>query len=136
MISKMRGERMRQALISTNERRAGWVALVALMLAVGFPVSLSAADAQEGQKLFQAKCVQCHGEDGSGHTVTGKTLGAFDLRSDAVQKKTDAEFYQQISHGKGNMPAFGKALSDAQINDLIAYVREFAKKQKPKKKSH
>jgi cytochrome c6 len=127
---------MRQALSRTNERRAGWAALVALVLAVGFPVSLSAADAQNGQKLFQAKCVQCHGEDGSGHTVTGKALGAFDLRSDAVQKKTDAEFYQQISRGKGSMPAFGKALSDAQINDLIAYVRGFAKKQKPKKKSH
>lgn len=127
---------MRQALSSTNERRAGWVALLALVLAAGIPVSLSAADAQEGQKLFQAKCVQCHAKDGSGHTAIGKTLGAADLRSAPVQKKTDAEFYQQISHGKGAMPAFGKALSDGQIKDLIAYIREFAKKQKPKKKSH
>lgn len=125
---------MRQALSNTNDRRAGWIALVALVLVVGLTLSLSAADAQEGQKLFQEKCVQCHAKDGSGHTVTGKTLGAADLRSAAVQKKTDADFYQQISRGKGSMPAFGKALSDGQIKDLIAYIREFAKKQKPKKK--
>ena len=126
---------MGQALSRTNARGAGWVALAALVLAVGCPASLSAAGAQEGQKLFEAKCVQCHGKDGSGHTPTGNLLHASDLRSAAVQNKTDADFYQQIKSGKGSMPAFGKVLSDAQIKDLIAYVRQFGKKQKSKKKS-
>jgi mono/diheme cytochrome c family protein len=127
---------MREPLRGSNQRKVGLIVLAALVLVVGLPRSLSAADAQERHKLFQEKCVQCHGEDGSGSTVVGKSLGAADLRSPAVQKLTDPQLYLQIDEGKGNMPGFGAGLDKAQINELIAYVRDLGKTQKPKTKSH
>lgn len=100
---------------------------VALLFALIWAPTSWAANVQEGKKIFADKCSQCHGEDGSGNTVIGKAVKAADLRSALAGKKTDADLYQQIEKGKGNMPPFGSSLDKEQINDLIAYVREFAK---------
>ena len=59
----------------------------------------------------------------------GKTLGAPDLRSDDVQKKTDAQLIDAITNGVGKkMPAHKGKLTDPQIKDLVGYVRGLAKK--------
>jgi mono/diheme cytochrome c family protein len=124
-----------QEILETVKKYAVRLALLAaLLLAVGFPTSLQAGTDQEAKKIFEEKCVRCHGEDGSGNAVIGKALGAADLRSDAVQKKSDADFYTQIEKGKGNMPPFGPSLEKTQINELVAYVRAFGKNQAAKKK--
>lgn len=112
--------------------------LVTWAFAVAWQVvaqSASAGNAAEGQKVFADKCVRCHGDDGSGNTVLGKPLGAMDLRSAAVQALTDAQIYTQIDKGKLNMPPFGGALNQTQINDLIAYVRKLGKHPAAGKKS-
>lgn len=112
------------------------VCAISLLLAVVIvlPGVLSAGQAVEGQKLFDAKCVRCHAKDGSGKTAIGSALGAADLRSAVVQKLTDAQIYAQIENGKGNMPPFGSGLNKQQINELITYVRSLSKKQAARKK--
>ena len=60
---------------------------------------------------------------------TGKTLKVPDLRSDDVQKKTDAQLIELTTAGKGKMPAYKDKLTDAQIKGLVAYTRELAKKK-------
>lgn len=110
--------------------------LLVLMLLAAWPSQAQSGKASEGLKIFADKCVRCHGDNGSGNTVVGKALGAADLRSADVQKKSDAIFYAQIDKGKGNMPPFGSSLDKAQINDLIAYVRDLGKKQPSGKKTH
>jgi cytochrome c oxidase cbb3-type subunit III len=105
------------------------VLLSLLVMAVARPALAQTGNAEAGQKIFADKCVRCHGQDGSGSTAIGKALGAADLRSADVQKKTDADFYTQIDKGKANMPPFGTTLDKSQINDLIAYVRQFGKKK-------
>jgi mono/diheme cytochrome c family protein len=111
---------------------------VLLLLAFAFAIANTAqaqtGRAANGQKVFQEKCERCHGKDGSGNTSFGKALRAADLRSADVQKKTDADFYLQIDKGKKNMPPFGATLDKTQINDVIAYVREFGKKPAEPKK--
>jgi mono/diheme cytochrome c family protein len=119
-----------------NTNKIVWTFLIGLGIAVAFPPRSWAAPVQDGQKVFSEKCVRCHGEDGSGDTAVGQALGAYDLRSAAVQKLTDAEIYTQIDKGKANMPPFGPDLNKTQINDLIAYVRSLGKKQAAGKKSH
>ena len=79
-------------------------------------------------KLFKANCALCHGPDGSGNTPTGKAMKAKDLKSDEVQKQTDAELAELITKGKGKMPAFGPKFSPDVIKSLVAYVRQLAKK--------
>jgi cytochrome c6 len=99
----------------------------AVVLAVANPAMAQKGNAAEGAKIFADKCEKCHDKDGSGGTVFGKALKAADLRSADVQKKTDADFYTQIDKGKGNMPPFGGSLDKSQIDDLVAYVRQFGK---------
>ena len=78
--------------------------------------------------VFKKNCVLCHGEDGSGNSPTGKALKAKDLRSDEVQKQTDAELTDVISKGRGKMPSFAAKLPPETIQSLVAYVRQIAKK--------
>jgi cytochrome c6 len=92
-------------------------------------------DNATGAGVFKAKCVTCHGQDGSG-TAVGKSLQVADLRSPEVQGKSDAELTQAISDGKGNMPGFKGNITDDEIHAVLAYVRTLAAKgdSAPKKK--
>jgi mono/diheme cytochrome c family protein len=85
-------------------------------------------DAAAGKTVYASNCVACHGEDGAG-TPTGQALNAPDLRSDAVQKASDADLKQQVMNGKNNMPPFKDTLKPAEVDDVIAYVRTFAHKK-------
>lgn len=127
---------MRKSVVKAGRLRLGFGVLVGCLIAVMWTPTSQAASAQNGKKIFEDKCAKCHGEDGSGDTVIGKAVKAADLRSADAKKKTDAELYQQIDKGKGNMPPFGSSLDQQQINDLISYVREFGKGQTAAKKAH
>jgi mono/diheme cytochrome c family protein len=83
-----------------------------------------------GEAVYQARCVLCHGSDGHSQTTLGKQLGAIDLHSPAVQKKTDAELKNVILHGQKNMPPFDGQITSAEIDQVISRVREFGKKKK------
>ncbi|MGB8541623.1 MAG: cytochrome c [Candidatus Acidiferrales bacterium] len=106
--------------------RMGWVVV---LLAVAVSAVTASAPAQDAGALFKAKCSTCHAADGSGSTQMGKTLGAPDLRSEDIQKKTDAQLIDAVTHGVGTkMPAYKGKLTDAQIKDLVGYIRGLAKK--------
>lgn len=89
-----------------------------------------AARADDSASVYKAKCAACHAADGSGSGAMGKQLGSPDLRSDAIQKETDAQLIDSITNGKGKkMPAYKGKLTDEQIKDLAGYIRELAKKK-------
>ncbi len=56
-------------------------------------------------------------------------LGAHDFVSPEVQKQTDAQLAEIIAKGKNKMPGYEKTLKPEQIKDLVAYIRELAKKK-------
>ena len=90
---------------------------------------LSCLQAQsDGGKTFKVNCVLCHSADGSGDSATGRALKARDLRSEEVQKQSDAELDAVIAKGKGKMPAFGAKLSADAVKSLTGYIRELKKK--------
>jgi mono/diheme cytochrome c family protein len=107
---------------------------ILLLLFVGltfFVVSVRANPGPDGaasSATFRTKCAMCHGPNGGGSEV-GKSMNIPDLRSDAVQKRPDAELAQIISDGKGGMPPFKSSLSEAQIHDLVSYVRSLRQKK-------
>src|SRR6266567_7683855 len=80
--------------------------------------------ASGGEATYKAKCAMCHGADGGGDTVMGKKMKVRDLRSDDVQKQTDAELAGIISKGKSPMQGYEKTLDKAKIDDLVAYLRD------------
>jgi mono/diheme cytochrome c family protein len=105
-------------------KRLAVVLMSAAMLAL--PVVATAAD--EGADLFKSKCAMCHGPDGAGKTMIGEKLKIPDLQSADVQKKTDADLKAIIAKGKDKMPAYDAKLSKEQIDKLVAYIRDLAKK--------
>jgi len=109
------------------------LALVLILLPITSPLA-SAEGSAAGAGVFKAKCVTCHGPDGSGNTPVGKSLQTADLRSPEVQKKSDAELTQSISEGKGNMPAFKGNITDDEIQSVLKYVRTLTAKSDPASK--
>jgi mono/diheme cytochrome c family protein len=101
------------------------IAVIALAL-LGFATS---AFAQSGADLYKTKCASCHGPDGSGNTPMGKKFNLKDLRSAEVAKQTDAQLIEITTKGKDKMPAYTGRLTDAQIKDVVGYIRELQKKK-------
>lgn len=100
------------------------VILAALALLVALPAMAAGSD---GAALYKTKCTSCHGADGSGQTPVGKSMKIRDLRSAEVQKQTDIQLTDIIAGGKGKMPAYGKQISTADIQALIAHIRTLKK---------
>ena len=66
-----------------------------------------------GQLLFQKNCVRCHGANGKrglngAHDLTKSNLNAFGRT-------------YLVTSGMGKMPAFGKVLTPAQVQQVVAY---------------
>lgn len=94
------------------------------------PVSLG--DPAKGKQQYDTLCIACHGPSGEGVQGLGKPF----TTSDFVTSKTDEELLEFIKTGRPisdplnttgvDMPPKGgnPALTDEQILDIIAYVRE------------
>lgn len=91
------------------------IALFSFFLALALP---QIANAQAGGDTYKAKCAMCHGADGSKTTMGSKALNSAD-----VQKMSDADLTAVIENGKGKMPAYKGKLTDAQIKDVVAYIK-------------
>jgi len=82
---------------------------------------------QPGQKIFLAKCAQCHGKDAKGLPNMAKVLKVdavmIDLtRADAV-KLTDDEIIATVTNGKNKMPKFKGKLTADQVQQTAQYLR-------------
>jgi cbb3-type cytochrome c oxidase subunit III len=87
------------------------------------PVGIEQANV-DAKALFASECATCHGKDGQAKTFKAKLNHARNLTDAKWQAEvTDERLYNSIHNGKGKMPAFGKKLSDTQINALVAFVR-------------
>lgn len=86
------------------------------------------AKGNDVKKLFKQHCIKCHGADGAGQTAFGEIVGAADFTDAEWQKKVDDQrLVNSMTHGRGQMPSFGKKLSEQQIILLLKYVRAFGK---------
>ena len=98
------------------------------------PSSLAAENNSESQKrrtaavIWNKECASCHGQDGRAHTLKAKFNGAKDLTKPSWQESTsDEHIFNVIVNGHEKMPAFGKKLSQSEIESLVAYVRRLKK---------
>jgi mono/diheme cytochrome c family protein len=83
----------------------------------------------DAKATFDSKCASCHGKDGRAKSLHGKHVHARDLTDAGWQNEvSDERLFNSINKGKGkNMPAYGKKLSDDQIDALVRYVRQLKK---------
>lgn len=80
-----------------------------------------------GGDTYKAKCLMCHGADGSGNTPAGKALKAASFKDPTAVKGTDADLIGVVKNGKNKMPAYTGKLTDDQIKAVVAYVRTLQK---------
>jgi mono/diheme cytochrome c family protein len=101
----------------------------ALILVPGFCAASPAGDAAAGKEVFMKKCKICHGSDGQGNEGMAKLLKVTipPLDSPKVQSKSDADLKKVILEGSGKMKPV-KDMSDADVNNVIAFVRTLKKK--------
>jgi mono/diheme cytochrome c family protein len=81
-----------------------------------------------GRKLYQQNCAKCHQEDGTGGKVEieGKTITPEDLTTEKMIKHSDEEYIEYMVKGipDEGMPSFKDVLSDAEMKDIVRYIRE------------
>lgn len=81
---------------------------------------------KEVRALFKQYCAKCHGTDGHGQTAEGEIAGAQDFTDTDWQSRVEEQrMINSIRHGHGQMPAFGKKLTEEQIKSLAAFVLTF-----------
>jgi len=106
-----------------------------------------ASSVERGRALFRgAGCFQCHGDEGKGGVSNPNAQGGLVPTLTLVaQGYSDAELRDKIRRGvrvvaKADpagpaprlfMPAWGRFLSDAQIDDLAVYLKSLAAGQNP-----
>ncbi len=72
-----------------------------------------------GKQLYQQYCRNCHGVDGA-----AGLSGAKNLQTSMI---SDADAKMQIKNGKGNMPAYEKALNEKQIDAVLTHIKSLRK---------
>ena len=81
----------------------------------------------DGGADYKAKCAMCHGADGLAATPMAKSMKVLSFKDPAMVKASDAQFIESTKNGKGKMPAYAGKLTDAQIKDVITYIRTLQK---------
>jgi mono/diheme cytochrome c family protein len=116
-------------IIQEINMRELFLRLVSTGILCCLAVSSAARAESDPAKIYKTNCALCHSADGSGDSAIGKAMHAKDLRSEEVQKQSDAELGEAITKGKGKMPAFGAKLRPDDVTGLVAYIRGLANKK-------
>jgi mono/diheme cytochrome c family protein len=122
---------MQSGLLSRRPLGVGTLVTAGAMLAVSLigladtPKPAMNGKAKRGATLFQQNCASCHNKQPGDTTPFGppNLHGIFSSKPLVNPPITPAQASQTIHDGKAPMPAFGSMLTEAQIGDLIAYLK-------------
>ncbi len=101
-------------------RAAAVVLLAASIAAPAFAQSAGAA-------TYKAKCAMCHGPDGTAATPVGRMMKVPSFTSPAAKAASEASLIAITKNGKGRMPAYNGKLTDAQIKEVVSFIRTLQK---------
>jgi mono/diheme cytochrome c family protein len=119
-------------------RRSVWALLIVLAAIGIFAGGLAwlldtprpAAGAPPAERLYLGLCSTCHGAEGKGSWRAALFLIRPGSLGDggAVSRRTDEYLFDIVKHGgapigRPGMPGFGATLGDADIEELVRYVR-------------
>lgn len=85
-----------------------------------------ADEAKLGAQVYSARCALCHGAGGQGDGPASAGLNPKPRNHTDkayMSTLTDEQILAVIRNGKGTMPAWGKVLSEAELNAVAKHVR-------------
>ena len=105
--------------------------VVVVMVAIGGVLTIRATsttpiatNVRTTAALYARNCASCHGRGGGARTVKARVNHARKLSDSEWQNRTsDERIFNSIMNGKGKMPAYGKKLSEQEIDSLVTHVR-------------
>ena len=112
--------------------------LVAIFAALVQLASSAAGDAPRGKAIYDAHCVECHGASGRGDGPAAFllapkprdfTAGKYKVRTtETGTPPTDEDLIRSVEEGLygTSMPAWQSLLSDADVRDVVAYVKSLS----------
>ncbi len=95
------------------------------------PVKPTPESQARAKQIYGYDCAMCHGEkgDGKGDVASDMKLTLRDYtKPDALKDLTDAQIYDIIKNGKGQMPGEGPRAKPDEIWNLVIYLRSMSKK--------
>lgn len=88
-----------------------------------------------GKRIYQSRCVECHGVEGRGDGERAPSLSPRpgSLVSAATSAKSDRELLRTIQHGKPRtaMPAWKDVLTEEEIGEVLRYLRSLVRFSRP-----
>lgn len=93
----------------------------------GISENVQSQEPSHWAETFKSKCAMCHGLDGLATTSMATMLKVPSFKSPDLVKAPDSQLIDATKNGKGKMPAYNGKLTDAQIKDLVAYIRTLQK---------
>lgn len=97
------------------------------------PVKPTTEGLAKAKATYQIDCAMCHGDNGDGKTDLAKSmnLSLDDWTSPAtLASKEDQALFNQIRNGKDKMPPEeASRVKDAEVWNLVSYIRNFSKAQ-------
>jgi mono/diheme cytochrome c family protein len=97
--------------------------LLTLAASIAAPVFAQSA----GADTYKSKCAMCHGPDGTAATPMGKMMKIPSFKDPSVVQQSDAALIATTKDGKGKMPAYNGKLTDAQLKDVVSFIRTLQK---------
>jgi cytochrome c len=100
-----------------------WALVAAAAAASTAGFAAGKGDPEKGKAVFE-QCAVCHNPDSEEKKMGPGLKGLFKHEKMANNKKpTEANVRQRIDEGGNAMPAYKDLLSDAEKDDLIAYLK-------------
>ena len=97
------------------------------------PVAPTPESLSTGKQVYQRYCAVCHGSNGEGGSGSDISAPAPDLTDSEWRRgSTDGEIFSVIKNGVPpdlNMEPWGDRIKDADIWNVVNYVRSLAKKK-------
>lgn len=97
-------------------------------------------DQEAGKKVYQKRCIHCHGAEGEGNGPAADqlrprprnfTYGLYKIRTTATgQLPTDGDLIRTISNGMPGtgMPDWKEVLTEKEIPQVVQYIKTFSRK--------
>ncbi|MGG3560990.1 c-type cytochrome [Neobacillus rhizosphaerae] len=81
-----------------------------------------------GEKLYKNNCLVCHGETGKGE---GANAGTAINSQNFLSSVSDKDLFNYVKYGREGtgMPAYGPRLSEKELNNLVAFMRNWQTKE-------